>query len=171
MGEALCESPLFSKKEKHKMKKTITINEKEMTFKSSAATNILYKKAFGEDILVKLTAYTKNLKELKNMQDKIAEMKEDTTKSQEEKLAVMNEIMNSNAFLTSQSFSSNELPKLAYIMYIEANETQATIFDKLNESSYLSWLMDIDQDELLTVTGQVMDVWQAGAKTHSKPKN
>lgn len=152
------------------MKKTITLNEKEMTFKSSAATNILYKKAFHEDILVKLTAYTKNLKELKNMQAKIAEMKEEN-KSAEEKLAVMNEMMQSDAFITSQSFTSNELPKLAYIMYIEANETQNTIFDKLNEESYMSWLMEIDQDELLTVTGEVMNIWQAGAKTHSKPKN
>ena len=152
------------------MKKTITLNEKEMTFKSSAATNILYKKAFHEDILVKLTAYTKNLKELKNMQAKIAEMKEEN-KSAEEKLAVMNEMMQSDAFITSQSFTSNELPKLAYIMYIEANETQKTIFDKLNEESYMSWLMEIDQDELLTVTGEVMNIWQAGAKTHSKPKN
>lgn len=152
------------------MKKTITLNEKEMTFKSSAATNILYKKAFHEDILVKLTAYTKNLKELKNMQAKIAEMKEEN-KSAEEKLAVMNEMMQSDAFITSQSFTSNELPKLAYIMYIEANETQSTIFDKLNEESYMSWLMEIDQDELLTVTGEVMNIWQAGAKTHSKPKN
>lgn len=152
------------------MKKTIKLNEKEMTFKSSAATNILYKKAFHEDILIKLTAYTKNLKELKNMQAKIAEMKEEN-KSAEEKLAVMNEMMQSDAFITSQSFTSNELPKLAYIMYIEANETQNTIFDKLNEESYMSWLMEIDQDELLTVTGEVMNIWQAGAKTHSKPKN
>lgn len=152
------------------MKKTIKLNEKEMTFKSSAATNILYKKAFHEDILIKLTAYTKNLKELKNMQAKIAEMKEEN-KSAEEKLAVMNEMMQSDAFITSQSFTSNELPKLAYIMYIEANETQKTIFDKLNEESYMSWLMEIDQDELLTVTGEVMNIWQAGAKTHSKPKN
>lgn len=152
------------------MKKTIILNEKEMTFKSSAATNILYKKAFREDILVKLTAYTKNLKELKNMQAKIAEMKEEN-KSAEERLAVMNEMMQSDAFITSQSFTSNELPKLAYIMYIEANETQNTIFNKLNEESYMSWLMEIDQDELLTVTGEVMNIWQAGAKTHSKPKN
>ena len=29
----------------------------------------------------------------------------------------------------------------------------------------------IDRDELLSVVGQVMDIWQAGAQTHSKPKN
>lgn len=153
------------------MKKTITLNEREMTFKSSAATNILYKKAFGDDILVKLTKYVKNLKELKNMQTKIAELKGDTGETSEEKLALINEMMNSEAFITSNSFSTNELPKLSYIMYVEANETQATIFSKLNEESYLGWLMDIDQDELLKLTGEIMEIWQAGAKTHSKPKN
>ena len=153
------------------MKKTIVLDNKEIMFKSSAATNILYKKAFHEDILVKLTAYTKNLKELKNMQATIAGLKDDPSKTQEEKLAIMNEMMQSEAFITSNSFTSNELPKLAYIMYVEANETQKTIFDKLNEESYLAWLMEIDQDELLTLTGEVMNLWQAGAKAHSKPKN
>ena len=83
----------------------------------------------------------------------------------------MNEMMQSEAFTSSNNFTTNELPRLAYIMYLEANETQATIFDKLNEESYLFWLMGVDQDELLTVTGEVMNLWQAGAKTHSKPKN
>lgn len=142
-----------------------------MTFKSSAATNILYKRAFGEDILVKLTAYTKNLKELKNMQARVAEIKEDKSKTQEEILAEMQTMMNSEAFISSQTFASETLPKLAYIMWLEANEEQRAIFSKLNEESYLSWLMEIDQDELLTVTGQVMEIWQAGARTTSKPKN
>ena len=31
------------------MEKTIKIGDKELTFKSSAATNILYKRAFKED--------------------------------------------------------------------------------------------------------------------------
>lgn len=153
------------------MKKTIRLNQTEMTFKSSAATNILYKRAFGEDILVKLTAYTKNLKELKDMQARVAEIKEDKSKTQEEILAEMQTMMNSEAFISSQTFASETLPKLAYIMWLEANEEQRAIFSKLNEESYLSWLMEIDQDELLTVTGQVMEIWQAGARTTSKPKN
>lgn len=153
------------------MKKTIRLNQTEMTFKSSAATNILYKRAFREDILVKLTAYTKNLKELKDMQARVAEIKEDKSKTQEEILAEMQTMMNSEAFISSQTFASETLPKLAYIMWLEANEEQRAIFSKLNEESYLSWLMEIDQDELLTVTGQVMEIWQAGARTTSKPKN
>ena len=153
------------------MEKVITVNDKEMKFKSSAATNILYKKAFHDDILVKLTSYTKNLTELKSMQAKIAELKDDKTKSQEEILNEMNALMNSDIFISSQAFTSETLPRLAYIMWLEANVKIDDIFHKLNEEQYLVWLMTIDQDELLTVTGDVMTLWQAGAKQHSKPKN
>lgn len=153
------------------MEKTINIGEMAMTFKSSAATNILYKRAFKEDILVKLTAYTKNLKEMKKLQEKVEALNSTTDKTQEEILAELNELMNSDVFVSTQTFASETLPKLAYIMWLEANEKIGTIFNKLNEENYLAWLMTIDQDELLTVTGEVMDIWQAGAKTHSSPKN
>lgn len=153
------------------MEKTINIGKMAMTFKSSAATNILYKRAFKEDILVKLTAYTKNLKEMQKLQEKVDALKATTDKTQEEILAELNELMNSDVFVSTQTFASETLPKLAYIMWLEANEKIGTIFNKLNEENYLAWLMTIDQDELLTVTGEVMDIWQAGARTHSSPKN
>ena len=153
------------------MKRQIKLNDREITLKSSAATNILYKKAFGEDILVKLTAYTKNVKELKAMQEKVAELKNDTNKTQEEKLAIMNEMVNSDVFISSNKFTQETLPRLAYIMYIEANASIEDIFSKLNNEQYLIWLMSIDQDELTSLSGEVMGLWQAGAKTHSTPKN
>jgi len=153
------------------MKKTIKLNETEMTLKSSAATNILYKKAFGEDILVKLTSYTKNLQSLKDMQARIAELRENKDKTQEEIMAEINAMMTSEAFTVSQDFQNNTLPKLAYIMFIEANENQREIFSKLNEESYLIWLMGINQDDLLALTGEVIGLWQAGARTTSKLKN
>lgn len=153
------------------MQKTIELSGNEMKFKSSAATNILYKKAFGEDILVKLAAYSKNLKELKNMQAKIAELRADQSRPQEEVLEDLNKIMNSDVFTSSQKFSSETLPRLAFIMWLEANETQQNILRKLNEDEYIVWLMGIDQDDLLAITGEVMALWQAGAKTNSKPKN
>jgi len=153
------------------MKKTIKFENKEMTFKSSAATNILYKKAFGDDVLVKLTSYARNLKELKDMQAKIAELKDDTSITQEQKLEKMNSFLNSDVFMSANQLKEETLPRLAYIMWLEANDSIETIFDKLNTESYLVWLMGIDQDELLSVTGEVMEIWQAGAKTHSKPKN
>ena len=153
------------------MERKISVGDKEMSFKASAATNILYKKAFHDDILVKLTSYSKNLKELQKIQETFKELKEDTSKSDEERLAVMTEMMNSEVVTSSQTFSSETLPKLAYIMYLEANEKVGEVFKKLNEESYMAWLMEIDQDELVEVTGQVMDIWQSGARNHSKPKN
>ena len=153
------------------MEKTITIGDREFKFKSSAATNILYKRAFKDDILVKLSEYAKSIKELNNLKASVEALKNSEGKSEEEILNELNALMNSDAYVKTQSFSSDTLPKLAYIMFLEANENIKTIFTKLNEDYYLEWLMTVDQDELLTVTGEVMDIWQAGTKTHSKPKN
>jgi len=153
------------------MEKTITIGDKELKFKSSAATNILYKKAFKEDIIVKLSSYTKSLKEMEKMKETVDALKSDTTKTEEEVLAELNKILASDVFISTQTFASETLPKLAFVMWLEANEKIGSVFSKLNEESYLAWLMTIDSDELLTVTGEVMDIWQAGAKTHSTPKN
>lgn len=153
------------------MEKTIKVGEREMAFKSSAATNILYKRAFGEDILVKLQSYVKNLKEMKKLKAEIDALRESGNKTEEEVLKELNTIMQSECYVETQTFASESLPKLAFIMYLEANEKIGTIFTKLNEENYLAWLLTIDQDELVTVTGEVMDIWQAGAKTHSKPKN
>jgi hypothetical protein len=153
------------------MEKTIVLGEKSIKIKSSAATNILYKRLFHEDILVTLTSYTKNLKDLQAMQEKMKSIREDSSKTQEQILAEMNEMLNSDVFTKAQTFQSETLPKLAYIMYLEANEGIDTIFKKLTEEQYLFWLMTINQDELLAVVGEVMEVWQSGAKTHSKPNN
>ena len=153
------------------MEKTITIGEREFKFKSSAATNILYKRAFKEDILVKLSEYAKSIKELNKLKASVDALKKAEGKTEEEILAELNALMNSDAYVKTQDFSSDTLPKLAYIMFLEANENIKTIFTKLNEDNYLEWLMTVDQDELLTVTGEVMDIWQAGTKSHSKPKN
>jgi len=153
------------------MEKVIKVGDRELSFKSSAATNILYKRAFKEDLLIKLSEYTKSLKEMKGLQARINALREDTAKTEEEVLEELNAIMQSETYLSTQTFASETLPKLAFIMYLEANEKIGTIFTKLNEENYLAWLMTINQDELLTVTGEVMDIWQAGAKTHSNPKN
>lgn len=153
------------------MERTVKVGEREMKFKSSAGTNILYKRAFKEDILIILSDYAKNLKELTKMKKAIEDLRSSTGKSEEEMLAEINAIMTSDCYTSTQTFSSETLPRLAYIMFLEANTKIDAIFSKLNEESYLEWLLGIDQDELLEVTGEVMDIWQAGTKQHSKPKN
>ena len=153
------------------MEKTIELSNKEMKFKSSAATNILYKRAFKEDILIKLTAYSKDIKEYKAIQAKVEALRADTSKSKEEIATEMASLMSSDIFDSIAMFSNETLPKLAYIMYLEGNEKTENIFSSLSEDKFLAWLMTIDQDDLLTVTGQVMELWQNGAKGTSKPKN
>ena len=153
------------------MEKTIEMGEKTIKLKSSAATNILFKRVFHEDILLKLTEYSKNLKEMQALQAKANELRDSTDKPKEQVLAEMNELLNSEVFVKANEFQSDTLPKLAFIMWLEANEPTERLFTKLNEEQYLFWLMTINQDELLAVTGQVMEIWQAGARTHSNLKN
>ena len=153
------------------MEKTIILDNKNLRLRSSAVTNIWYKRAFGEDLLVQLTAYAKNYKELQSLQTKISELKEDNTKSKEEILQEMNTLMQSEAFVSSNSYKDTTLPQMAYIMYLEANEPKETVFHKLNRDEFELWLCTMDQDELFAISGEVMDLWQSGAKTHSKPKN
>lgn len=153
------------------MEKTISINDKEFKFKSSAATNILYKKAFREDILVKLTKYTKDLKELRNMQSRLTELRADKDRPQEEVLAEMNTIMQSDIFISSKAFTEENLPKLAFIMYLEGNYKANDILQRLNEDSFILWMMSIEQSDILAMAGEIMTIWKAGAQTSSKPKN
>ena len=153
------------------MQKTITIGEKEIKLKSSAATNILYKKAFREDLTVILQSYTKNMKELQKMQAEVNALRSDTSKPQEEVLEAMNELMQSEVFLKASEFQSDTLPKLAYIMYLEANNSVDAIFTKLTEEQYILWLMTIDQDELTQMRDEVLGIWRSGARQTSKPKN
>lgn len=154
------------------MEKTITYGdngEKSIRLKSSAATNILYKKTFREDVLLKLAEYSKNTKELMDMRKKVEEIRADESKPKEEVLAEMQTMLNSEAFAKSQEFQNDTLPKLAYVMYLEANEKD--IFSKLNEEQYLFWLLGLNQEDLLTIVSPVIDIWQSGAKQNSKPKN
>ena len=153
------------------MEKTIILGNKNIRLRSSAVTNIWYKRAFGEDLLVQLTAYAKNYKELQSLQAKITGLKDDTTKSRDEILQEMNTLMQSPAFISSNSFKDSTLPQMAYIMYLEANEPKETVFHKLNRDEFELWLSSMDQDELFDISGEVMELWQSGAKTHSKPKN
>lgn len=153
------------------MEKTILLGEKEMKLKSSAATNILYKRVFHEDILLKLGEYSHNIKEMERLQTKVEALRADKEKPKEQVLSEMTEILNSDAFTQSSKFQDETLPRLAFIMYVEANVTVDKLMTALTDEQYLFWLMTIDRDELLGVVGQVMDIWQAGAQTHSKPKN
>lgn len=148
----------------------IMMGEKEIAFKSSAATNILFKKTFHEDITLKLTEYSRLIEELKKLQGDINEVKVSDI-PEADKLAKIGEVMNSPAFVKSADFQSDTLPKLAYIMYLEANEAVDNIFKKLTEEHYLIWLMTFDQEELGAHISDILTLWRKGARQMSKAKN
>lgn len=153
------------------MEKTLEINGKEIKFKASAATNIFYKRAFKDDIVIRLSSYTKNIKKLQAIKNKVDALKADNTRSKEEVASEMAELVSSDVFEEISSFSSETLPRLAYIMFLEANTEANSIFSKLNEENYLLWLMGIDEEELLNITSEVMEIWRGGAKNTSTAKN
>lgn len=153
------------------MQKVIQMGEREITLKSSAATNILYKRLFKEDIIVKLTQFSKNMKEMQRIQDSMNAIQGDENKSKEQKVEEISALLESDAYKSANEFQSETLPKLAFIMYVEANEPADRIFSKLTEENYFTWLMSVDQGELLSVTTQVIQLWNAGARNLSKLKN
>ena len=153
------------------MLETITVNGKELKFKSSAATNILYKRAFKQDVMIELSSYSKNVKELKEIKEKVRALKADETKTAEDIATEMSNLMQSDVFEKISAFSNNILPKLEYIMHVEAEYTEKDIFGKLNEEDYLVWLLGIDADTLTNMTGRVLEIWKNGAGNLSKAKN
>lgn len=152
------------------MIKEIAMGDAVVKFKASAATNILFKRAFREDITVKLTEYSKRTTELKKLQDEIAQVRS-TDLSEDEKLERLNSIMGSQAFVESNEFNSETLPKLAYIMYLEANVPVTEIFGKLSEEGYLTWLMTMDQADISNNLSEILSIWREGARMTSKAKN
>ena len=152
------------------MLKEIAMGAAVVKFKASAATNILFKRAFREDITVKLTEYSKRTTELKKLQEEVATIKASEL-ADDDKLAKLNEIMTSTAFVESSAFSTETLPKLAYIMYLEANVPVTEIFGKLSEEGYLTWLITMDQSDISDNLSEILAIWRDGARTTSKPKN
>lgn len=152
------------------MIREITLGEVAVKFKASAATNILYKRAFREDITVQLTEYAQKANELKKLQAEIASTRS-ADLTDEEKLEKIQELMKNKAVVDASAFGTETLPKLAYIMYLEGNVTVDKIFGQLTEEAYLTWLMDHDMSEIADNLHDFLDIWTKGAKTTSKAKN
>lgn len=147
------------------MSKTIIIGDREIEFKASAATPILYKRAFKQDLTQELASYAKNYKEAKRLQDKL---NDEALESPEERLAA---VTSSPEFMTMTASASELFPKLAYIMYLEANEEQRNIFGKLSEEHFIMWLSGFEPQDLQSHYSEFMQIWNGNMKSTSKQKN
>lgn len=160
------------------MREIIKIGDKEIEFKASAATPILFKRAFKQDLTQELAGYAKQYKEAKKLQEMIKTAKpedENETRTPEEIAEAQEKIYlavtQSPEFLEMSSKAADLMPKLAYIMYLEANIEQRAIFGKLSEEDFIFWLSEFDQAELQAHFTTFMRMWNGNSQTISKPKN
>ncbi len=150
------------------MIRTIEIGGKQIEFKASAATSILYKRTFGNDLTSEFSQYVKNFKEVKKLQEEFKVLDDDTDEIKVEKYQAMSE----NPLISQLSLMAMDLfPKLAYIMWLEAHLEQQALFKKLNELDYITWLSQFESSDLQSHITDFMSMWNENSRTSVKPKN
>lgn len=149
------------------MIKTIVFGEKEEKFKASAATSILYKRLFKEEVQERLTEYSKNTKEIRKLQAELLAVR--ALEDSEEKQEKMQDI--STKLLPLNSFVEDFVPKFAYITWLEANCTNGEVFTKLTEADFFAWLMEHESKDFTTISKDLLELWTENAKPSVKAKN
>ena len=144
------------------MIRAIEIGGKEIEFKASAVTSILYKRAFKKDLTSEFSEYVKKYRLVKALKDDIE------NKDENEKI----DVLSKNAEILELSNAAQELfPQLAYIMYLEANVEQREIFKKLSEEEFIFWLSQFETADFQNHYSDFMEMWNSNAHTSVKPKN
>lgn len=150
------------------MNMTIEIGGKDMEFRASAATSILFKKTFGKDLMSEFSSYVKHYKEVKQLKDDCNINDDDTDEVKAQKATVLVD----NPIISELSIMAMDLfPKLAYIMWLEANEEQRELFKKLNENDFILWLGQLDSNDIKEHLHDFMSLWNGNSKTTVKLKN
>lgn len=134
------------------MKRTITINGNECTFKSSAAIPRIYRLKFGRDIFVDMAKIEKQMK----AQDRLkAEM---MAKCEEEGVEFDGETFESGIPLESLEVFEN----IAYLMHKHGDSTQPSDIDE--------WLDQFETFDIYEVLPEILEMWGLENKQTSKPK-
>lgn len=150
------------------MNKTITLGGKDIEFKASAVTSILFKRTFGKDLTSEFSAYIKHYKEVKKLREDFEISDEDSDEVRSKKLEALTE----NPIISQLSVMAMDLfPKLAYIMFLEANVEQRELFRKLTEDDFIMWLGQFESNEIQNNIGEFMTLWSGTSRTSVKPKN
>ena len=149
------------------MIKTILLGETEEKFKASAATSILYKRLFKEDILEILSNYSKKTKEIRELQEELAKVKE--LPDSEEKEAQLADV--TSKLLPLNSFVNDFFTRFAYITWLEANVSVSEIFKKLTEEEFFAWLLAHESKDFTSISGELIKLWTENTKATVKPKN
>lgn len=146
------------------MRKTIEIGTQEMEFKASAATPLLYKHLFKEDIYTeeqKLIKKRAELKALKDKREKAQQEGEPVTYTDDE-LELAQKINEDGSELTR---------RIAYIMHLETQYNERTIWAELELPKYIAFLMKINGGDLSDKFSEIYGLYKSSTRGSSKPKN
>ena len=150
------------------MNRKIEIGGKEIEFIASAATPILFKRTFGKDLTSEFSQYIKNYKDVKKLREDLTILDDDPDDVRDKKI----EELTNNPIITQLSMMALDLfPKLAYIMYLEANVEQRELFRKLSEDDFIMWLMNYDSNDIQNHIPDFMGLWAENSRTSVKQKN
>lgn len=150
------------------MNKKIEIGGKEIEFVASAATPILFKRTFGKDLTSEFSQYIKNYKDVKKLREDLTISDDDPDDVRDKKI----EELTNNPIITQLSMMALDLfPKLAYIMFLEANVEQRELFRKLSEDDFIMWLMNYDSNDIQNHIPDFMGLWAENSRTSVKQKN
>lgn len=151
------------------MYKKIEIKGKDVDFKCSAATSILYKRLFGKSLSAEVTEMANESAKAYKMLEQLTKLKENKDENTE---AILN-LLADNPALVSVSEKTEKIgPQMAYIMWLEANKPQRELFQCLTEDAYISWLSDFDKGDMTTVYTELLNFWNsANNKSYSSLKN
>lgn len=150
---------------------TIEIEGKDVVFKASAATKILYHQLFKTDITDDLRTFIDNQDMLKNMRAQVAAVHE-LPADNPQKVQVISQTIKSPAYKAANDFAAKFATQFAYITYLEGNkENPQAVFKELNNDAFLAWLMGYDAGTLGGHIADFMALWQSNEAASVKAKN
>ena len=150
------------------MFKKITIDGKEVDFKCSAATSILYKRLFGKSLSTDIADMAKESAVAYKMLDELNKLQEN---KEENKEAILNLLAENQSLVQVTEKTEKIGPQMAYIMWLEANKPQRDLFQCLTEEEYIKWLSGFDKSDMAGVYSDLLNLWNSTNKNYSKLKN
>lgn len=151
------------------MYKKIAIDGKDVDFKCSAATSILYKRLFGKSLSAEVSSMANESAKAYKMLDQLTKLQENKNENTE---AIL-ELLSENPALINVTETTEKIgPQMAYIMWLEANKPQRELFQSLTDDAYILWLSNFDKGDMTTVYTELLNFWNsANNKSYSSLKN
>ena len=151
------------------MYKTLVYDGKEIRFKASGATKILYKRLFGsspDDYFMKKSEV---------MTDPIVRKNVETVQKLNgegpEADAAALELMKNKEYVQTTTEYYDFVQQYAYITYLEANTEPLKIGPELTIEKYVAWLMGFEESFFRNNAAEFQKLYQTNIKPEVEEKN